>query len=59
LREIKVINLAIRGIILSIIIFLFLQKVTKDDFDLVVVLGVGSFGKVMKVKSKVDGKVRI
>jgi len=46
-------------VIISIIYLLFsMQKVTKDDFELVVVLGIGSFGKVMKVKSKIDGKVR-
>lgn len=56
--EIKVINLSIFRFDISILIFFWPQKVTKEDFDLVVVLGVGSFGKVMKVKSKIDGKVK-
>jgi len=33
------------------------QKVTKDDFELLNVIGKGSFGKVMQVKKKDDGKI--
>ncbi|EGG18760.1 protein kinase 2 [Cavenderia fasciculata] len=33
------------------------QTVTKDDFDLLSVIGKGSFGKVMQVKKKDDGKI--
>jgi len=33
------------------------NKVTKDDFDLMAVIGKGSFGKVMQVKKKDDGKI--
>eukprot|EP01112_Ceratiomyxa_fruticulosa_P006119 TRINITY_DN16920_c0_g1_i1.p1 TRINITY_DN16920_c0_g1~~TRINITY_DN16920_c0_g1_i1.p1 ORF type:complete len:388 (-),score=91.85 TRINITY_DN16920_c0_g1_i1:245-1408(-) len=33
------------------------QRVTKDDFELLTVIGKGSFGKVMQVKKKDDGKV--
>eukprot|EP01098_Paradermamoeba_levis_P003892 TRINITY_DN1721_c0_g1_i1.p1 TRINITY_DN1721_c0_g1~~TRINITY_DN1721_c0_g1_i1.p1 ORF type:complete len:416 (-),score=130.17 TRINITY_DN1721_c0_g1_i1:91-1245(-) len=32
------------------------KKVTADDFELVAVIGRGSFGKVMQVKKKDDGK---
>jgi len=32
-------------------------KVTKDDFELLNVIGKGSFGKVMQVKKKDDGKI--
>jgi len=32
-------------------------KVTKDDFELLTVIGKGSFGKVMQVKKKDDGKI--
>lgn len=33
------------------------KKVTKDDFELLTVIGKGSFGKVMQVKKKDDGKI--
>lgn len=33
------------------------QKCTKDDFELLNVIGKGSFGKVMQVKKKDDGKI--
>ncbi|PRP78948.1 protein kinase 2 [Planoprotostelium fungivorum] len=33
------------------------QKVTNDDFELLNVIGKGSFGKVMQVKKKDDGKI--
>lgn len=33
------------------------QVVTKDDFELLTVIGKGSFGKVMQVKKKDDGKI--
>lgn len=33
------------------------SKVTKDDFELLNVIGKGSFGKVMQVKKKDDGKI--
>jgi len=33
------------------------QKVTKDDFELLNVIGKGSFGKVMQVKKKDDNKI--
>eukprot|EP01114_Cavostelium_apophysatum_P000508 TRINITY_DN1045_c0_g1_i1.p1 TRINITY_DN1045_c0_g1~~TRINITY_DN1045_c0_g1_i1.p1 ORF type:complete len:412 (-),score=123.08 TRINITY_DN1045_c0_g1_i1:231-1466(-) len=33
------------------------QRVTKDDFELLNVIGKGSFGKVMQVKKKDDGKI--
>eukprot|EP01111_Echinosteliopsis_oligospora_P001109 TRINITY_DN1149_c0_g1_i1.p1 TRINITY_DN1149_c0_g1~~TRINITY_DN1149_c0_g1_i1.p1 ORF type:complete len:463 (-),score=105.15 TRINITY_DN1149_c0_g1_i1:116-1378(-) len=33
------------------------QQVTKDDFELLKVIGKGSFGKVMQVKKKDDGKI--
>jgi len=33
------------------------SKVTKDDFELLNVVGKGSFGKVMQVKKKDDGKI--
>eukprot|EP01132_Coremiostelium_polycephalum_P005912 gene5912-7361_t len=33
------------------------QTVTKDDFELLTVIGKGSFGKVMQVKKKDDGKI--
>jgi len=32
-------------------------KVTKDDFELMTVIGKGSFGKVMQVKKKDNGKI--
>jgi len=33
------------------------QVVTKDDFELLTVIGKGSFGKVMQVRKKDDGKI--
>jgi len=33
------------------------QTVTKDDFELLTVIGKGSFGKVMQVRKKDDGKI--
>jgi hypothetical protein len=33
------------------------QKVTKEDFELLTVVGKGSFGKVMQVRKKDDGKI--
>lgn len=33
------------------------QIVTKDDFELLTVIGKGSFGKVMQVRKKDDGKI--
>lgn len=33
------------------------QVVSKDDFELLTVIGKGSFGKVMQVKKKDDGKI--
>jgi len=33
------------------------HKVTADDFELLTVIGKGSFGKVMQVKKKDDGKI--
>eukprot|EP00010_Vexillifera_abyssalis_P006942 CAMPEP_0201550296 /NCGR_PEP_ID=MMETSP0173_2-20130828/6675_1 /ASSEMBLY_ACC=CAM_ASM_000268 /TAXON_ID=218659 /ORGANISM="Vexillifera sp., Strain DIVA3 564/2" /LENGTH=393 /DNA_ID=CAMNT_0047960229 /DNA_START=259 /DNA_END=1440 /DNA_ORIENTATION=+ len=33
------------------------QKVNKDDFELLTVIGKGSFGKVMQVRKKDDGKI--
>jgi len=33
------------------------QKITKDDFELLTVIGKGSFGKVMQVRKKDDGKI--
>jgi len=33
------------------------HKVTKEDFDLLTVIGRGSFGKVMQVRHKKDGKI--
>jgi serine/threonine protein kinase len=33
------------------------EKVTKDDFELMTVIGKGSFGKVMQVKKKDTGKI--
>ncbi|KYQ91663.1 protein kinase 2 [Tieghemostelium lacteum] len=33
------------------------QTVTKDDFELLTVIGKGSFGKVMQVKKRDDGKI--
>lgn len=33
------------------------KKVTKDDFELLNVIGKGSFGKVMQVKKKDDGQI--
>jgi serine/threonine protein kinase len=33
------------------------EKVTKDDFELMTVIGKGSFGKVMQVRKKDDGRV--
>eukprot|EP01103_Thecamoeba_quadrilineata_P013716 TRINITY_DN3892_c0_g1_i1.p1 TRINITY_DN3892_c0_g1~~TRINITY_DN3892_c0_g1_i1.p1 ORF type:complete len:404 (-),score=69.68 TRINITY_DN3892_c0_g1_i1:154-1344(-) len=33
------------------------EKVTKDDFELLTVIGKGSFGKVMQVKKKDSGKI--
>jgi serine/threonine protein kinase len=32
-------------------------KITKDDFELLNVIGKGSFGKVMQVKKKTDGQI--
>lgn len=32
-------------------------KITKDDFELLTVIGKGSFGKVMQVRKKDDGKI--
>ena len=34
-----------------------LQKVGKEDFDLLAVIGKGSFGKVMQVRCKLDKKI--
>jgi len=33
------------------------KKISKDDFELLTVIGKGSFGKVMQVKKKDDGKI--
>ena len=33
------------------------KKVTKDDFELLTVIGKGSFGKVMQVKKKDTGQI--
>jgi len=34
-----------------------ISKITKDDFELLTVIGKGSFGKVMQVRKKDDGKI--
>lgn len=47
----------IKKVLVQFVAFSNLQKVQKEDFELLAVIGRGSFGKVMQVKHSASGKI--